>query len=72
MNATRKTDKTSLAVMANNIEHIRKDVEDIKKTLHADYVTRFEFEPIKRLVYGVVGLILVAVITALLSLVLSK
>lgn len=61
-----------IAVMATNIEYIKRDVTEIKRTIKEDYVKRVEFEPVKRLVYGVVGLILVAVVTAIVSLVLKS
>lgn len=37
-----------------------------------DFVTRAEFDPIKRLVYGVVGIVLVAFVTALTTLVFAR
>lgn len=40
-----------------HIQYIRADVRDIKVTLAKNYITKQEFEPIKRLVYGVVALI---------------
>ena len=60
-------DETSLAVIANDISYIKRDIIDIKEKLNDDYVTKTEFEPIKKIVYGLVGLILVAVVTALVA-----
>lgn len=42
--------------------------EEAKRT----FVRKEEFDPVKRLVYGVVGVILTAVITALVALVVMK
>lgn len=42
-----------------------KDIEEIKR----DYVTKIEFDPIKSLVYGLVGIIITTVIGAILKLV---
>lgn len=57
-----------------DLEWIKKTLEEIKMTLAALppataqlYVTKAEFEPIKRLVYGVVGLILASVVMALIA-----
>lgn len=57
-----------------DLEWIKKTLEEIKLTLVAQssqaaqlYVTKAEFEPIKRLVYGVVGLILASVVMALVA-----
>ena len=36
------------------------------------FVTRAEFDPIKRIVYGVVGLVLISVFGALMALVVGK
>ena len=39
------------------------------KTVTGNYVTKSEFEPVQRIVYGLVGLVLVAVFGALVALV---
>lgn len=62
----------NLDVMANDIKHISKDVSEIKSTLRGSYVSKDEFEPIKKIVYGLVTLILVAVVGGLLGLVILK
>lgn len=65
------TIETKLAVMANNIEYIKTDIVEIKNQLKAEYVTREEYAPVKKLVYGMVGVILVAVVGALLALIIK-
>lgn len=67
-----QSDRTDLAVIKEQVSTIRGDVKDIKTKLELDYVTKDQFEPIKRLVYGLVGLILTAVVVAILSLILKK
>lgn len=42
--------------------------DEIKK----DYITRAEFDPVKRVVYGAVGTILLGILGAIISLVLRK
>ncbi len=69
MPPTAKSEAVKLALMANNIKHIRKRVEKIDEKLEENYVTHIEFEPIKKLVYGLVALILVAVVGAIIGLV---
>ena len=64
-------DTTSLAVIANDISYIKSDIIEIKIKLNDDYVTNTEFEPIKKIVYGLVSLTLVAVVAALVTGVLS-
>lgn len=61
-----------LAVIATDISYIKSDVTDIKRQIESNYVSKTEFDPIKRLVYGLVTLILVAVVGAVVSLVMKK
>lgn len=67
-----KSPNSNWQVIANDIGYIKDDVKEIKATLSHQYVSKDEFEPIKRIVYGVVGLILVAVVGALVSLVVTQ
>jgi hypothetical protein len=66
---TIKDDSDNLKVIANDISYMKRDISDIKRTVQHSYVTKDEFEPIKNIVYGLVGLILVSVVGALVSLV---
>jgi hypothetical protein len=70
--ATKESQTTKLAVIANDIAYMKNDIHDIKANVQQGYVTKDEFEPIKKIVYGLVGLILVAVVGALLSLVVIR
>jgi len=54
------------------LRYIRRDLDDIKAKLNSGYVSRDEFEPIKKIVYGLVSLILVGVVGALTSLIIVK
>lgn len=62
---------TSLAVIMNDIGYIKSDISDIKRTVEHGYVTKDEFEPIKRIVYGIVSLMLVAIVGAGMAVVLK-
>ena len=64
-----REDERIVIKMASDIEYIQRDVKDIKLTLRGDYITRAEFEPVKKVIYGLVGLILVAVVSAIVALV---
>jgi hypothetical protein len=64
-------DKIKLAVIANDISYIKTELKDISDKLEEQYVTKSEFDPIKRIVYGMVSLILIAVVVALLALVIK-
>jgi len=63
---------TALALVAQDVKYIQRDVMEIKTKLEADYVSREEFDPIKKIIYGLVSLILVAVVGGLISLVVLK
>lgn len=65
-------EQTNLEVIANEMKHISDDVREIKSTLKGSYVSKDEFEPIKRLVYGLVSLILTAITVAVLGLVIMR
>ena len=59
-------------LIKNDIEYIKVDIEDINIKLDSHYVTRAEFDPVRNIVYGMVGVILLAVIGALITLVITK
>lgn len=68
--------EVKLAVMSEKITNIQSDVQDIKDSLRdlktaveEKFVTKGEFSPVKSVVYGLVALILTAVVTAVIYLV---
>jgi hypothetical protein len=65
----KKTETIDLAVAINDISMIKSDVKDIKEKLEAQYVKKEEFAIVRNIVYGLVGIILIAVIGALIKLV---
>jgi hypothetical protein len=58
-----------IAVLQNDISHIQTDIKEIKEKLENRYITKDEFDPVKKIVYGLVGVILVAVVGALIAIV---
>lgn len=63
---------TSVAVILSKVEYIESEVKDIRQKMEKDYVTQQEFEPVKRIVYGLASVILLAVAGAIVALVLKK
>lgn len=61
-----------LAVIFERTKTIQEKVVNIEYKLEKDYVTQDQFDPIRRLVYGLVSLILVSVVVAILALVIQK
>ena len=54
-----------------DLDHIKTDVAEIKRVLESKYVTQDQFTPVRNIVYGLVGLILTAVVVALVAVVLK-
>lgn len=54
-----------------DIEYIKKEITEIKQLVSDHYVTKVEFDPIKKIVYGLVGLVLTAVVVGILALVIK-
>jgi len=61
--------KTQIAVMANDLQYIKSEIHDLKDLQQNSYVTKERFLPIEKIVYGLVVLILIAVVGALINLV---
>lgn len=70
--ATRTSSQTDLAVIKNDLVYIKSDLQEIKQSVTHGYVTKDEFEPVRRIVYGLVSIILIAVVGAVVSLVISE
>jgi len=68
---TNTRDDVKLAVIQNDLAYIKEKVSAVDSKLNNNYVSKEEFEPIKKIVYGMVGLILVAVVGALVSLIIK-
>ena len=67
---------TKLDYMSQDISGIQGDIKDIKDQLQADYATKewcaSEYGQTKKLVNGMVGFILLAVLGAIIALVVTK
>jgi tetrahydromethanopterin S-methyltransferase subunit G len=66
---TRETSETKIALIQQDISYMKDKLDNVDQKISTHYVSREEFEPIKKIVYGMVGLVLVAVVGALISLV---
>lgn len=64
-----QSDETKLAVIQTDLTYIKEKLNAVDNKVSSHYVSKEEFEPIKKIVYGMVGLILVAVVGALVALV---
>jgi hypothetical protein len=53
--------------LALHIQYIRKDLRELCLKLDTKYVTKQEFTPVRLIAYGLVSVLLVAVISALIG-----
>lgn len=54
------------------INEVNRNIASLETKVDSRFVTHEEFEPIKKIVYGLVGLILISVVGALVALVVVK
>lgn len=66
-----KNNDVILAVIQNDMVYMKEGINTINEKLSRGYVTKEEFEPIKKVVYGLVGLILTSVLGALVAIVVN-
>lgn len=73
---TKKIEESSGSLLnialQKDVEYIKKEISEIKALVENKYVTMAEFQPIKNIVFGMVGLVLVSVVGGLLAIVLKK
>ena len=67
-----KPSDTSIALLNQKVDYVVEAVKDIKEKLEGDYVTKESFTPVKNIVYGMVSVIMLAVLSALVALVIIK
>lgn len=66
-----ESQKELLIRIDERTRNLENEVAELKDLVNRQYVTRLEFSPIKNTVYGLITLILTAVIGGLLTLVLG-
>ena len=62
----------TLGQISAKLDTAQRDVIEMKAMMRLDFVSRHEFEPVKKVVWGMVGLVLAAVLTALIALVVQR
>lgn len=68
-----KSDVSDLKINTKaDMMELKTAVKELTKTIDDSYVTKSEFAPVKAVVYGLVGLILTAVVIAVIYLVVQK
>jgi len=69
--AAKQSDETKLAVMDTKLDNVIDRLTTLDDKVSRHYVSKEEFDPIKKIVYGMVSLILIAVVGAILALVIG-
>lgn len=64
---TRVDERT--AAIKEKVDSLKQKIESLESELSSTYVTQDQFAPVKSIVYGLVGIILTAVTTAIVYLV---
>lgn len=64
--------KIDVAVIKETLQNIKTNQDGIKNDIKENYVPQTEFKPVRALVYGCVGLILLSVVGAGLTFVIMK
>jgi hypothetical protein len=66
------TENSDIHVIETKLDYIQTDIKEIKKRLNENYVTNAEFEPVKKIVYGLVTIVLTSVSIALIALIITN
>lgn len=70
--AAKETLDTRVALVQQDVKYIKDGFDKLDEKISAHYVTKEEFDPVKKIVYGLVGLILITVVGSIVSLVLIR
>lgn len=63
--------RTELRFLASSINNNSEAIKELTKTIKNEYLRKSEFEPIKKLMYGLIGTVLVTVIGAWMALIIN-
>lgn len=63
---------TNTDLIVYKIDELKTQFNNLEDKIDNNFVTKTEFDPIKRLVYGMVGVILTGVIMGILAIVIKK
>ena len=60
--------RTSFEIeLQKDVEYIKKTIKELKDAQQHNFVTKEEFEPLKNLMYGLVGTVLTGFVIAILA-----
>ena len=59
------------SIKRSQLLDIKEDIKDLHQDIKSDYVSKYDFAPVKLIVYGLVGTVLASVLGAVLTLVIT-
>lgn len=62
----------SVLVFGNDLGYIKNDIKEIKDLLSTKYITVEAFDPVKKIVYGLVGITLMSIAGSILAMIITK
>ena len=65
-------DSFDMGQLVEKVSNIDIKTDRIEQKLEMHYVTQDQFEPVKRIVYGLVGVVLLTVAAAIMAIILKK
>ncbi len=71
MTKSNQSESTQLAVIQTKLDYISCEVTEVKNLVKEQYVTKTEFDPVKKIVYGLVAIVGTAVVGALIALIIK-
>jgi len=69
MEYNKRQEDIDLAVVSGDVKYLVKQIDGINELLKNHYVTQDQLEPIKKIVYGMVAVILLAFVGAVVALI---
>ena len=65
------TSEKKIGMMQTDIKYIKEKIDSIENKLDDKFVRKIEFNPVKKIVYGMLGAILLAFLGGIINLVIS-
>lgn len=59
--------ETKVALLAQDVEYIKSEVDKISAKLDTSFVTKQEFQPVKQITFGMISIVVVSVFGAIVS-----
>lgn len=58
----KNNENLNLAILKNDVNYIKNEIVHINKKLDEKYVRREEFEPVKKIIYALIGILIISIV----------